>query len=276
MALRHFSISHSGLQSALKGKEEMPELQALCYKCPLYSHQLKKTLHKQQLTLSCIRNGFRSPGSPKSSLQIVPRDSLVLPNFQPILLQYNSMLNIHVSLDHTHTGSGNVPTLRQWLPLCATHSFPSTLAPLWKSPGREILLPSLPKGFCRTGMWLHRGWELPQLSCQSSSDAKLQGCSPWGSLFSSGGNCSSKISLHLLLYWIKGFGNSCLSGWELELCWGRDRLSLSDVSTTNTSCHLWSQGGTLDPFPTLLCFPWAGTGRKCPVCSWNSTAERLT
>lgn len=121
----------------------------------------------------------------------MPWDSLVLPNFQPILLQYNSILSIHVSLDQNHTDSGNISTLRQWLPLCATHSFPSTLAPLWKSPGREILLPSLPKGFCRIGMWLPRGWQIPQLSCQSSFDAKLQGCSPRGSLFSSASNCNS-------------------------------------------------------------------------------------
>lgn len=258
MALNHHlsaCISHTGLQGTLKGKEEMQSCRHYVKKCPLYSHQLKKAPHKQQLALSCNWNGFRSPRFPRSSLQIVPRDSLVLPNFQPILLQYNSMLSIHVSLDQTHTGSGNVSTLKQWLPLCATHSFPSTSAPLWKSPGREILLHSLPKGFCITGMWLHRGWQIPQLSCQSSSDAKLQGCSPRGSLFSSGGNCISKISLHLLLYWIKGFGNSCLSGWELELCGGRDRLSLSDVSTTNTWHHLWFQGRALDPFPTLLCFP---------------------
>lgn len=144
--------------------------------------------------------------------------------------------------------------------------------------------PSLPKGFCRTGMWLHRGWQIPQLSCYSSSDAKLQGCSPRGSLFCSGGNCRSKIFLYLLWYWIKGFGNSCLSGWQWELCWGRDRLSLSDVSTTNTSHHLWFQGRALDPYPTLLCSPchlpstksWAGTGRKCPVCSRYSTSEKPT
>lgn len=165
-------------------------------KRPLYLHQLKKAPHKQQLTLSCNRNGFRSPGSPRSSLQkaTVPSDSLVLPDFQLTLLQYHSMLSIHVSLDHTHTGSGNVSTLRQWLPLCTTHSFPSTLTPLWKSPGREILLPSLPKGFCRTGMWLHWGWQIPQLSSQSSSDAKLQGCSPRGSLFCSGGNSAAAKS----------------------------------------------------------------------------------
>lgn len=187
-------ISHTGLQSALKSKEKIQSCRHCVKKCPLYLHQLKKAPHKQQFSLSCNRNRFRSPGSPRSSLQIVPWDSLVLPDFQPILLHYYSMLSIHVSLDHTHTGSGNVSTLKQWQPLCATHSSPLTLVPLWKSPGREILLPSLPKGFCKTGTWLHWGCQIPQLSCQISSDAELQGCSPRGSLFSSGGNSAAAKS----------------------------------------------------------------------------------
>lgn len=140
------------------------------------------------------------------------------------------MLSIHVSLDHTHTGSGNVSTLTQWLPLCATHSFPSTLAPLWKSQGREILLPSLPKGFCRTGIWLHRGWQISQLSCQSFSDANLQGCSPWGKLLAQGVTLKQQNLLSPFIILNKRL-------WELLLEWVRIRIVLRQRQTF----PLWRQ-----------------------------------
>lgn len=69
----------------------------------------------------------------------------------------------------------------------------------------------------------------------------------------------------------KGFGNSCLSGWEWNWYWGSKRLSLSDVSTTNTPHHLQLHGGAYDPFPKY-CFarPTAPPSKEQGRC-WTKT-----
>lgn len=119
-----------------------------------------------------------------------------------------------------------------------------------------------------------------QLSCQRSSNAKP----PW--MLTLGKTVlhrwklqQQKNSLHLFLYQIKSFGNSCLSGWEWELVLRQQKISLSDVSTTNTLHHLRFKGGAFDPFPALLCLSCClpskkSSGRKCSVHSWNSNHRR--
>lgn len=200
------------------------------------------------------------------------------------MVQFNPNLSVQVSLNQTPAVLGNLSAARHWLPIHAIHSLPSTLAPLWKSPGRKTSFSLLSQKLSAEQVRDCSGAGRYHSSAASILlMLNLQGCSPRGRLFCTGENfAAAKNSLHLLLYWIKGFGNSCLSGWEWELYWGRERLSLSAVSTANPSYHLRLQGGAFDPFTALLCLSCylpstksrADTGRKWSIHSWNSTCKR--
>lgn len=163
-----------------------------------------------------------------------------------------------------------------------TLTFLNTCTPMKITRQKDALLPSLPstEQVCDA-----QGLADTQLSCQRSSNAKPPLMLTQGkTVLRRWKLCSSKKnSLHLFLYQIKSFGNSCLSGWEWELVLRQQKISLSDVSTTNTSHHLRLQGGAFDPFPAPLCLSCclpskksrADTGRKCSVHSWNSNRSSL-
>lgn len=130
--------------------------------------------HRRQFSPCRKRNGLRSPENPRSSLQIVSLDSLVLSSFRPTLCvaaQHSPNFGIHAGLKLTLVQETCLQLGRACQFTPHTHSI-NAGTPMEISRQRNILLPSHPKGFCRTGTWLLEGWQIAQLSCQLSSDVK--------------------------------------------------------------------------------------------------------
>lgn len=135
---------------------------------------MKVAPRKWQFSPCRDRNGLRSPENPRSSLQIVSLDSLVLSSFQSTLCvaaQHSPNFSTHVGLKLTLVQETYLQLGRgcQFTPY--TQSL-NTGIPMKITRQRNSLLPSLPKGFCKTGTWLLEGWQIAQLSCQHSSDVK--------------------------------------------------------------------------------------------------------
>lgn len=174
-------------------------------------------------------------------------DSSVLPNIQPavcVVAYLNPNPSVHVGLNQTHTGWGNLSAARQWLPIHAIHSLPSTPAPPQKPPGSETRFSFLSQRVSTEQVRDCSGAGRHHSSAASTLlMSNPQGRSPRGRLFCTGGKCSSKEFLAPFIILNKML-------WEFLLEWVGMRIVLRQWKTfplwrrtTNTSHHLRLQDG---------------------------------
>lgn len=140
-----------------------------------------------------------------------------------------------------------------------TH-FPQHCTPVKITRQRDILLPSLPKAFCRTGTWLLRGWQISQLSCQHSSEIKPPRMLTQGeTVLYRWKLCSSKKFLAPFIILNKRLWEFLLEwvGMRIVLRQKKDFPSLLSVPPTHHTTSSYKVGLLI---PSLHCF-------ACPATS---------